>query len=381
MSNQTNSFLESKPHYLILDGLRGVAAFVVLVYHLCEACGVVLGHGYLGVDFFYALSGFVIGYAYDNRWGNMTIGSFFKRRIVRLHPMLLMGTTLGLLLYYFGTSEAFPFIGESPWWVVVGLWLYCSLMLPMPNSWDIRGWQDFNSFNGNSWSLYWEYLANILYALVFRFLPTAVLTVVTAVAAMATLDVTLNIDVFGLLEGRVGAPFTVNGGWSLTPQELYVGAVRLMFPFLSGLLLSRVGKYIKMRGAFVVCSLIVVVMLLVPQLDGLKNGLYETFIILLAIPFIIALGAGGTIKSKRLEAACRFLGDISYPLYITHLPFIYMQLAWMSNHPDASTGTAVMLAVSMFIVSVGVAYASLKLYDLPLREWLTKHWLKRSSKK
>ena len=379
--NAPTSYLASKPHYLILDGLRGVAAFVVLGYHLCEACGIVLGHGYLGVDFFYALSGFVIGYAYDNRWGSMTLGSFFSRRIVRLHPMLLMGGFVGLLFYYFGASEAFPYIGESPWWVVLLLFVYCSLMLPMPNSWDIRGWQDFNSFNGSSWSLYWEYLANILYALVFRFLPTAVLAVVTVVAALGTIDITFNLDVFGLLDGRCGAPFTVNGGWNLTSAELYVGAVRLMYPFLAGLLLSRVGKYIKLSGAFVWCSLIVVAMLLVPQLEGVVNGAYEAFVILLLVPVIIALGAGSQIKSKRLESACRWLGDISYPLYITHLPFIYMQLAWMSNHPEATTGEAVMLAASTAVVSVAVAYALLKLYDLPLREWLTKHWLQRKSEK
>ena len=378
---QTNTnLLASKPHYMILDGLRGVAAFVILVYHLCEGCGVMLGHGYLGVDFFYALSGFVIGYAYDSSWGGMNIKGFFKRRIIRLHPMVVMGTLLGLLFYYFGASEAFPFIGESPWWKVLLLFVYCSLMLPMPNAWDIRGWQDFNSFNGNSWSLYWEYMANILYALVFRFLPTALLAVVAVIAAVGTLDITLNLDLFGLLEGRFGAPHSVNGGWSLTSQELYVGAVRLMFPFLAGMLLSRVGKYITLRGGFVWCSIIVVVMMLMPQFEGLTNGLYETFVILLLIPVIIAIGAGSKIKSRRLNSVCRFLGDISYPLYITHLPFIYMQLAWMSNHPDASLGATIMLAVSVFVVSVGVAYASLKLYDLPLREWLTRRWLQSNTK-
>lgn len=89
-------FLPSKPRYDILDGLRGVAALVILLYHVLEGCGVVLGHGYLGVDFFYVLSGFVIGYAYDDRWGRMSAGGFFKRRIIRLHPMVIMGTAIGL---------------------------------------------------------------------------------------------------------------------------------------------------------------------------------------------------------------------------------------------------------------------------------------------
>ncbi len=374
-----NTYLNSKPRYEILDGLRGVAAIIVLVYHLCEGCGIVLGHGYLGVDFFYALSGFVVGYAYDDRWGKMSIGGFFKRRIVRLHPMVIMGGLLGLCFYYFGACEVFPFIGQSPWWVVLLLFLYTSLMLPMANAWDIRGWQDFNSFNGNAWSLYWEYVANILYAVFFRFLPTAALAILTAVAAIGTIDLTLNIDMFGLLDGRVGAPFTVNGGWSLTAGELYVGLIRVLYPFLVGLLMSRLKAIVSLRGAFGWCSLMIAAMFFVPQLGGATNGIFEAVVILLFIPLIVSIGAGSKIKGERANRLCTFLGELSYPLYITHLPFIYMQIAWMSNHPDAPTGTVIMLAVSLFFVSIAVAYASLKLYDMPVRKWLTEKWLKRKA--
>ena len=371
-----NTYLESKPRYEILDGLRGVAAVVILVYHLFEACGVVLGHAYLGVDFFFALSGFVIGYAYDDRWGKMSIGDFFKRRLVRLHPMLIMGTTIGFLLYYFGQSEAFPLIGKWPWWWVLLMYLYTCLMLPMARSWDLRGWDDTNSFNGSTWSLQWEYIANILYALVLRLLPTVALAGLAFVAALGTIDITFNLDTLGLLEGRFGAPYTVNGGWNLSSHELYVGAVRLMFPFLAGLLLSRLKAGIKLRGAFAICSLLVAGMMLMPVMEGLKNGIYEAVCILLLIPLIVTIGAGSTVSGKRATRLCLFLGEISYPLYITHLPLIYMQLAWMSNHPDATTAEAVMVGVSVFVIAIGVAYASLKLYDLPLRKWLTERWLK-----
>lgn len=97
---QQTSPLSSKPRYEILDGLRGVAAMIVVAFHLIETYfegqPVIqpLNHGYLAVDFFYMLSGFVIGYAYDDRWGRMTTGLFFKRRLVRLHPMLMFGTLL-----------------------------------------------------------------------------------------------------------------------------------------------------------------------------------------------------------------------------------------------------------------------------------------------
>lgn len=94
--NTRTTYLASKPHYEILDGLRGVAAVMVIIFHLFEAHAggshltQIINHGYLAVDFFFMLSGFVIGYAYDDRWNRMTVGTFFKRRIIRLHPMVIM---------------------------------------------------------------------------------------------------------------------------------------------------------------------------------------------------------------------------------------------------------------------------------------------------
>ena len=80
-----NNKLGTKPHYQILDGLRGVAAIIVVFFHLTEPLASsrldnVINHGYLAVDFFFLLSGFVMGYAYDDRWGKLTIGDFLRRR-------------------------------------------------------------------------------------------------------------------------------------------------------------------------------------------------------------------------------------------------------------------------------------------------------------
>ena len=102
---KTNNYLASKPRYEILDGLRGVAAVLVVMFHLFETYSKgtpyqIINHGYLAVDFFFVLSGFVIGYAYDDRWNKMTTWQFFKRRLIRLHPMLLMGSIVGLLFFF-----------------------------------------------------------------------------------------------------------------------------------------------------------------------------------------------------------------------------------------------------------------------------------------
>ena len=200
----TTTYLASKPRYEILDGLRGVAAMIVVAYHLFETYSAgpvyqLLNHGYLAVDFFFVLSGFVIGYAYDDRWGRMSLKDFFKRRLVRLHPMVIMGTLIGAALFYFGACSVFPSIMETPWWKVILMLILGCLMIPAITAWDIRGWTETNSLNGPTWSLMWEYIANILYALFIRHFSKVALGIFVALSACLTIDLALNIDVFGVL--------------------------------------------------------------------------------------------------------------------------------------------------------------------------------------
>lgn len=95
----------SRPRYHILDGLRGVAAIFVIWYHFFEGFATspadqMCNHGYLAVDFFFILSGFVIGYAYDERWKKgMTFGNFMLRRVIRLHPMVILSVIFGAIAY------------------------------------------------------------------------------------------------------------------------------------------------------------------------------------------------------------------------------------------------------------------------------------------
>src|SRR3954468_14651013 len=116
-----NNELATRPHYPILDGLRGVAAIIVVTFHLCEPLSTsnldkLVNHGYLAVDFFFLFSGFVIGYAYDDRWNKMSAGDFFRRRLIRLQPMLIMGTIIGAVCFYFQASSYWPMIASIPVW-------------------------------------------------------------------------------------------------------------------------------------------------------------------------------------------------------------------------------------------------------------------------
>ena len=233
--------LSTKPRFEILDGLRGIAALIVVAFHIFEIHSggpalQIINHGYLAVDFFFALSGFVLGYAYDDRWGHgLSFKAFVKRRLIRLQPMLLMGATLGMLAYYFGLAQ----IESTSVGTLLLIWLLACLMIPTTKALDIRGWSEGYTLNGPQWSLAFEYIANLLYALFIRRFPLWLLGVFVALAACLSVDITLNIDTFGILAGRSAERFTIIGGWSLAPTQLYVGFTRLLYPFFAGLLVYR----------------------------------------------------------------------------------------------------------------------------------------------
>ena len=381
MSNKNNTYLASKPRYEILDGLRGVAAMLVVVFHVFETYSAgplhqVINHGYLAVDFFFVLSGFVIGYAYDDRWDRMSTWNFVKRRLIRLHPMVVFSMLLGLLLFYFGGGKAFPAVDHASAGMVLLVFLWSLTLIPIPPSMDIRGWQETSPLDGTAWTLQWEYLANLIYALVIRHLNKLWLAVCVCLFALLTVNLTMNIDVFHVFTSRSYAAYTVIGGWSLTPDQLVIGATRLLYPFFIGLLISRMNKLISVRGGFWWCSLIIASILVMPRIGGethmWMNGLYECLCILCVFPLLVMMGAGSKVTDSLSMAVCKWLGEISYPLYISHYPFLYLQMAWKSSHENAPLMVHVIVGVSVFLLAVLTAWAAYKMYDVPVRKWLKK---------
>ena len=379
--DKNNVYLASKPRYEILDGLRGVAALIIVAFHLFETYShgpatQILNHGYLAVDFFFALSGFVIGYAYDDRWDRMSTWNFFKRRLVRLHPMVIFGCALGAALFYFTGSDEFYLVDRTSAGMLILVLLWCCTIIPLPASMDIRGWAETNPLNGPVWTLQWEYLANILYALVIRRLPRKALTVCVLLFGCMTVLLCFDVDWLGVWgEGREAA-YTVIGGWSLTPDQLLIGITRLLYPFFAGLLLSRMGHFIRVRGGFWWCALTVAVNLVIPRIGGTSsmwmNGLYESLCILVMFPLVVSMGAGSTVTGKYSVAICKFFGNVSYPLYITHFPLVYMQSAWVHSHPAATLSQHIALNIGIYCLAIFNAYAAWKLYDMPVRQWLRR---------
>ncbi len=371
----STAFVDTKPHYIILDGLRGVAAITVVWYHIFEAYATShldqsINHGYLAVDFFFILSGFVIGYAYDDRWTTMTTKDFIKRRIIRLHPMVVIGAIIGAIMFYFQGCPVWDVSKVTILALFIATFIN-ALLIPATPGTEIRGIGEMYPLNGPSWSLFFEYIGNVLYALFIRRFSTKALMALVIVAGCA-------LAIFAMF-GPYG---DICAGFTLTGKEFTGGFLRLLYSFSAGLLLCRIFKPIQIKGAFWKCSLLVIFLLAVPRIGGAAhlwmNGLYDTVCFVFFFPLIVYWGASGKITDKYTNRVCKFLGAISYPLYMVHYPFIYLYYAWVKN--DRLTfGESLPGALAVVIGSILLAYICLKWYDEPVRKYLAKRFLKRQT--
>ena len=358
-----------KSHYQALDGLRGTAAFSVLLFHICEMLVPDLAHNpmphtFLAVDFFFALSGFVLGHAYDDRMSvesagdrrALTLGGFLKSRVIRLHPMIIVAMLIATTVYLLD-----PFVGDGqrigvklPGLTLAATFGLSLLLLPTPGLPNTFG--ETHSMNGPSWTLFQEYIANLLYGLFGQKLGLKVHLLLCAGSAVA-------LAVTALHFGDLGHGW----GWS----DFWVAPVRLACPFLIGLLVSRQKLRLPLRYPFFVLSAVLLAVFFAPVM-GRWNWLFEAGCVIFLFPIILATGTGGgdDITGWR-GALCRFMGEVSYPLYIIHYPFIYLFAHWnWSTHPDpVRIG---LVAASLYVGVVALAYCLSRWYDRPVRAWLTR---------
>ena len=385
--NQTTHthFIDTKPHYALLDGLRGVAALLVVIYHIFEGfafaettngegSGLIstLNHGHIAVDFFFILSGFVISYAYDDRWQKMTLGGFFKRRLIRLHPMLVMGAVIGTITFLIAGREQWDGTVTPIGGVALAL-LLTSLMIPaLPGSMhEVRGNGEMFPLNGPQWSLFFEYIGNIIYALIIRRLSTRQLAVLVALlAALHTWIFVWDLSGYD----------SVGIGWTIDTINFWGGLVRMLFPFTVGMLLARTFKPRKIKYTFWICSAILLATFAVPYIasEGALslNSLYEVVCIAFVFPIIVWLGACGSTEGSTGRIS-GLLGDLSYPLYIVHYPVMYLFYAWLIDKHFYSFEDTLLMPTIVVAVSIALAYACLKLYDEPVRKWLAHKFMSR----
>lgn len=344
---------EAKKHFEILDGLRGVAAVSVVLFHFMEMVFSdysknFMGHGFLAVDFFFCLSGFVIGYAYDDRMGKIGVKSFFIARAIRLHPLVIFGSVLGLLMFLFD-----PFGGPPAayGWDTVALIFLCSILLiPFPTMPE-RYFNNF-SFDAPAWSLFWEYVANIVYAYILCRMSRRYLRILVAVAGLWLCYV-------GYHRGNL------MGGWG--GRNFWDGGARIAFSFSAGLLVYRSNWVIKNSLGFIGLSLLLLAALMMPYFKW--NWMAELAVVLLYLPLLIALGAGARLRPA-FQKLCVFSGKISYPLYMTHYAFIWVFGHFYDKFKPSMT-QVYLIVVASTICLIGVAYLVMIAFDIPVRRYLT----------
>lgn len=364
-----------KARYEILDGLRGVAAVGVLIYHLFEAIAFSAGaaeqhfyNGFLAVDFFFVLSGFVMGYAYDERLasGALTTGGFIRRRLVRLHPMVVMGVLVGLACYVLQGCTLWD--GTAvPWSSVIPALVLALFLIPAPKSLDIRGNYEAFPLNGPHWSLFFEYIGSLVYVLALRKLPTRWLKCWVAALGIALLVNALFSDYNSIAYG-----------WSSEPYNLFGGSLRLFFAYPAGLLLSRLFRSRRpapISGpAFTLSAVALVALMAVPSLStltGIKllNPIYQCAVVCLGFPAIVWFAARGKVDGSR-RSAVNFLGRLSYPLYAIHYPLIYLYIYWLNTGQQPFGSSPWSTPVALFFIAIALGILCMLCYDEPLRRWL-----------
>lgn len=374
--------LKQKPHFALLDGLRGVAALAVLWYHVNEGFafaeatngagdGIIrsFNHGYLAVDFFFLLSGFVIAYAYDDRWNQgLTMGNFIKRRLIRLHPMLIAGAIIGAITFLIQGGVTWSGEAVSLAQVLLCLGLTFLFIPSVPGgSYEVRGNGELFPLNGPYWSLFFEYIGNLLYGLLLRRLSTKVLAVFVALIGITFFwFATCNISEYG----------SIGVGWTLDTVNFCGGLLRMLFPFSLGMLLSRTFKLRPVRGAFWLCSILLVALFAVPYIEAMQplcmNGVFEMTCIMLIFPAIVLLAASCTSVGAGTNRIATFLGELSYPLYTVHYPLMYLFYAGLIANEQYNFMSAPWQSLCVMGGSILLAIVLMKCYDAPVRKWLTK---------
>ena len=383
------SFADTKPHYELLDGLRGAAALMVVWYHVFEGFAFAQGtgidtfnHGHLGVDFFFMLSGFVISYAYDDRWQapagkRLTLGNFFKRRLIRLHPMIIIGALMGMTTFLIQGGVRWDGTETPIQWVMVALLMGMLLLPAYPGArYDVRGNGEMYSLTGPSWSLFFEYLGNIMYALFIRRLPNKALACLVAISGALCAWFAI---------GNVSGYDMLGVGWTLDGTNFLGGLLRMTFPFTLGMLIARNFKPVRVPGIFWISIAVLFALFSVPYIpadlcscaEGISlNSAYELACIVLVFPIIVWLAASGNMAGKVSHKVCKFLGDLSYPLYIVHYPVMYLFYSWLIEKKLYTLGETWPVVILVFAVNITLAYTCLKVWDEPVRHWLTKRFTK-----
>lgn len=321
-----------------------------MIYHQQHAQW--MGHGYLAVDFFFLLSGFVIAKAYESKLAStMSFKRFVLVRVARLYPMLIAATL---------TSAAYMLLtsirsGSSLGWL--GLLPAALLALPDPSA-SLR--PDPFPLLPVVWSLFFELFANFAYALCSSWLTTRRLAGLVGVNAVL---------LFAALVAHG------NGELGNTYATLLAGFPRVFFSFLGGVLLFRLHDSGRLAAPSISPGLLAIVLLAALAAPHSMPRAFDAACIFILFPLIL-IGAMSNEPAQRWTAVARFSADVSYPLYLFHLPL----MLWLSLALTyVGLATPALHAVEWFAVPI-LAYAAFVLFDRPIQAVLKKALAKGNAK-
>ena len=349
----------SRHRFHLLDALRGIAAICVVIGHqryIISRVG--LNNSYLAVDFFFCLSGFVIAFSYERRLQTgMRLREFFVGRLIRLYPVYLLGITFGLFYelahgHRLGSHTGFAFLLAV--FLFPNLKLVSSIMLfPL----DVP-----------SWSLFLELPANIAYAcLIRRRLAVSWIIAVVSLAAFATLA-------YGVYHGNP----LVNAGVTNTPAEFFLGFARVAGSFGLGVLTLRLFRHTphlhltgRLRSLTAAAVVAIFLLILLSPAAFMQTDTFRLFAIILLFPALIYIG-GSANPPDLFTSTCVLLGELSYPLYLTHIALTEALDAWLVAYISPAHQSR--LAILTFPILLAIAILVSRRFDIPVRRSLTRRY-------
>lgn len=337
--------------YVTLDGMRGLAAIAVALFHFNIF---LMPHGYVAVDLFFVLSGFVLYRSYLPKVRNgLGIGRFMLQRFARLYPLFFLGLLLGVAVAVQQILQSDPH-ALSVSQLLTSI-VFNGLMLPSPASFA------YYPFNVPSWSLMFEIIANIaLIVLIFR-MPRLALVGVCLVSGIAMTPIILENG-----SANIGAL------WG----EHSIALMRTAFSFTLGVLIATLPERpLRPAGWVGLFCIFATVALLAMPIPHEWFAVYDLAIIFVFSPLLVYLGTRYEPVGFAASAAV-FFGDVSYALYAVHWSFIepirdvVRAIGW-SPIPAAALFLSVMLAA---------AWCAVRWYDVPLRRMFTTLLLRDTQK-
>ena len=344
---------ERRRTFHTLDGLRGIAALAVVGRHLNGELLRLMPSSHLAVDLFFVLSGFVLSHAYEERLRtSLTFGRFMVMRLVRLWPLYILGTAIGVAVVLRAAMHGAAF--DAP--VFVASLLCASVFLPTFRSISFNHFHLY-PFNFPAWSLLWELAVNFLFAAIARRLHTVLLVSIIALGALLLVYTSWRHE-DGLAGGSNFHTWWVGGG-------------KVVFSFFAGVGVHRLYKrkaLVWLRAPAWLASIVLIAVFVARP--STHAWLYDAAVALLLFPALVL--AATAEPSERMRPIFARLGVMSYAVYAIHAPFA--QLALPHLHAIADRGRMqLFVAESAFVCLVAaLALAIDHWFDKPARRRLTE---------